>query len=318
MIISDNYGIFSPKVFKSMWGETAVAVPSLIFGLELEIEKFDPEYDRDFAGVDFTEDGSLRSDDDGIGIEAITKPIQAKHIQRLLESFYQVYEITDFNYTERCSTHVHMNVLNLTYEQLAILCLVYQTVESLLFKYAEENRKNSIFCVPWNQCGLNYQIVNKLIKVPENGDMPIRHWQKYSALNLLPISTQGSIEFRHLEGTCNVKKIMGWINILSKMYKYASNTSFQEAKQDIVKMNTVSNYYEWLNKVFEECSDMLKTDGFERELSVGVVDSKLALLNPFNRTFSFEEQIEQLRNMTNPINTIPIPIFQAAQQEVPF
>jgi hypothetical protein len=63
---------------------------------------------------------------------------------------------------------------------------------------------------------------------------------------------------------------------------------------------------------------MLKTDGFERELSVGVVDSKLALLNPFNRTFSFEEQIEQLRNMTNPINTIPIPIFQAAQQEVPF
>jgi len=253
-------------------------MPNLLVGLELEIENFNPEMERYFPGVDFTDDGSLRSTDGGIGIEAITVPIETKYVRELLGRFFTQFEITPENYTERCSTHVHVNIDDMTPEQLATLCLLYQTVESLLFLYTGEERDKNIFCVPWNQCNLSYNIVRKIISYPEKSENPFRHWQKYSALNLIPIMNQGSVEFRHLGGTCDVDKIMTWIALLSCMFKYAHTTPLAVTRESILSMNTVSNYREWLNSIFGKYTDKLMVPGFEKSLANGVVDSKLMLM----------------------------------------
>lgn len=309
MNIKERIGLRSPVVFKSSYGESPAVVPNLIFGLELEIEEWDPDAIREFDGFGFTDDGSLRGNDNGIGIEAITLPVKAKHLPGLLRAFFDNYEVGPHNYTERCSTHVHMNVQDITCEQLASLCLLYQTVEELLFAFVGHDRDEGVFCVPWNQSGISYSIVERLEGFSKGTKNPLRQWQKYSALNLIPIGSQGSIEFRHLEGTCDVERIMQWVNILSRMYLYAVNTPLNVVSQEIMGMNTVSNYREWLDRVFEREADLLRTPGFERVLASGVIDSKLALLKEKEQSgFTYINPIENLNALLDRMNRAIPPI----------
>lgn len=277
MIIHEHYGRVVPIPYNSKHGESPVVLPDWMVGLELEIENWNPDVTRTFGGFTFTDDGSLRASDDGIGIEAISRPVQAKHVEKLLAAFFRKFDIKEGNYTERCSTHVHVNVDVLTYQQLSSVCLLYQTVESLLFNFVGGDRENNIFCVPWNQCSLSYRIVSKIENIERGDEIPFRRWQKYSALNLIPVHNQGTIEFRHMVGTCNVEKLMQWINLILCMVKYSIEHSLAEIKEDIINMNTISNYNEWLTRVFDKYAVLLCTDRFEEVLSRGVVDSKLML-----------------------------------------
>jgi len=259
--------------YKSGHGSEEVPCQSnRLVGIELEIEEF-PEYvEQDFGGITFTNDGSLRNH----GIEAITKPIAINQVSKFLNAFFKRFEITDRNYSERCSTHVHFNAQDLTLEQLNSICLVYQTVERLLFNFVGNDRGNNIFCVPWHQSGLTFNIVNKLsINLFENS----RRWQKYSALNLIPLAVQGTLEFRHLHGTCDVKVIAQWINLIASIFDYCIKTPLEQVKIEIIQMNAVSNYREWLYNVFKNQADAFHMDAAaEISLAKGVVDTKFMLM----------------------------------------
>jgi len=277
MNIQENYGRKNTVGYKSKHGECSdVPLPDWLVGIELEIENFNPEHTQEFGGVTFTTDGSLRETEDGVGIEAITKPIAIKHVEPLLTAFYKKFSINEGNYSERCSTHVHFNVEPLTFEEVGTVCLIYQTVENLLFHYVGNERQNNIFCVPWNQSNITYNIVSR-IELGESNEV-FRRWQKYSALNLIPITTQGTIEFRHLHGTCDVSLIVHWIYLIAKIFEYAQKVPLAVAQQSIMNMNTVSNYHEWLSMVFGKYAVLLQNPNFERELSRGVIDSKVMLM----------------------------------------
>lgn len=250
-------------------GNTVMMQPDLIFGLELEIEGF--RHGGAIDGFNYTEDGSLRD----AGKEAITIPTKAKFLEEKLNEFFKQHRITPANYSERCSTHVHMNVQDTTIDQLKTLALLYQTVERLLFAYVGVDRKENIFCVPWYQSGLTSRLVEKMSK---SADATISKWVKYSALNLLPVRTQGTVEFRHLHGTCDVALILGWVNILSALNKYAKDQSFEDLSKTILAMNTISNYDAFLTDVFREHTGKLTTPNYKELLSNGVVDTKLMLM----------------------------------------
>lgn len=297
--ILEVFGLRDVKPFNSKHGEHKdVPLPNQIVGLELEIENWEP-VDTDgrshtFGGFTFVEDGSLRNS----GIEAISKPVAVKHVEDLLTAFFDHFKINVFNYSERCSTHVHFNILPLTIEQVSTICLVYQTVERLLFEFVGNDRDDNIFCHPWYQCGMNYNIVHRMTN--EGPDMVFRRWQKYTAMNLIPAATQGTMEFRHLHGTCEVRTIMDWIKLISSIFAYAQNNTLDACKAQIVNMNTVSNYREWMDSVFGKYSELLKFPGFEKEISVGVIDSKLMLAKPnfltLNRTATGRHYIQNIPN----------------------
>lgn len=252
--------------------EEKVPMPNWLVGIELEIEEWDDNHDKECAGFQFTSDGSLRNN----GIEAITLPIAIKQVRGLLNHFFGRFEITNGNYSERCSTHVHFNVEPLEWHQLASLCLLYQTVETLLFKFTQGDRENNIFCVPWNQCNQSYNVVANL---QAHGPTIFRSWQKYSALNLATISEHGTVEFRHLGGTCDVDKIMTWISLLAKMFEYVLAHPYEEIKQSILHMNTISNYREWLEQIFGTYMEHIQYPGYEKDLAKGVIDSKLQIVS---------------------------------------
>jgi len=252
----------------------AVAVhnPDLIVGLELEIERWPtPPEDCRHRGFTFTSDGSLRNS----GVEAITKPTKLKNIPNLLKSFFTHFEVTEDNYSDRCSIHVHVNCQDLSVEQVRTICLLYQAVERILFNFVDDSRRGNIFCVPWCESGVADRFVPRFLDDPVS---TIRIWQKYSALNLLPLRELGTIEFRHLEGTCDLGKIITWLDIISHIFSYATSVDYQELKTTILKMNTVSNYGEFINTVFGDVAPVLQsTEDFSNCLALGIIDCKLAL-----------------------------------------
>jgi len=281
-----------------------------LVGIELEIENFNPEHEQRFGGFHFTADGSLRSTGNGIGIEAITSPVPISKVPGLLTAFFNKFEITDRNYSERCSTHVHFNVLDLTPEQLATLGLLYQTVERLLFQYVSPNRKDSIFCVPWYQSGLTYDYVTSMMENPKS----TKNWQKYSALNLIPIYVQGSIEFRHLEGTCDVARITNWISFIGKLFDAATTKSLAEVRDELCNMNTVSNYREWLTTLFGGYAEhFLNLPDYERALFHGVVDSKYMLSSGEKPLLTIAGDVDSILARYG-LDTTPIINVPAAQQ----
>ncbi len=278
--------------YNSKHGVASVCLPGQLVGLELEIEGFNSEIEARFGGFTFTEDGSLRHTATGRGVEAISKPVAACFVPGLLNAFFTKFNITEANYSERCSTHVHFNVRPLQVEQLATICLIYQTVERLLFRYVGHDRGSSIFCVPWHQSNMSYQIVNTLVK--GNPDNVFRRWQKYSALNLIPVTSLGTIEFRHLHGTCDVKLISEWIELICKIFHYAQRVPFEQAQQSIIGMNTVSNYHQWLTEVFGELAGVLQSPNFDLDLVTGVIDSKLMLTAGPVQDSGFSRGLEEM------------------------
>jgi hypothetical protein len=199
-----------------------------------------------------------------------------KFVEDLLQRFFTENEITERNYSDRCSTHVHVNVQDMTMEQVRSIALVYQTVERLLFHaFIGEKRENNIYCVPWYQAGFTVAVMERLAMDPNQ----IRHWVKYTALNMLPIREKGTIEFRHLKGTCDVDHIMTWLNLIGSIVKYGSNTAYDDVAKLIMEMNTVSNYEMFIRSVFGEYAHVLMASpSYQNILAFGVVDSKLLLV----------------------------------------
>lgn len=273
--IGQFFGIKDVTVFTSRHAiDDSVVQGTRPIGVEIELENLSPNISLQFPGFNFTPDGSLRSIDGKLAIEAVTLPVQINAVKALLEIFYKKFGITQDNFSERCSIHVHFNVLDITPEQLASICLVYQTVERLLFTLVDADRKASIFCVPWYQSGLTYNYVNSILKDPSK----VRRWQKYTALNLIPAGVQGTIEFRHMQGCADVGRIYQWIRTIARIFDYCVSKTFEEIKLEILDMNTVSNYQQWLSSVFkEEADNFYRVPNFEKELFRGVVDTKYML-----------------------------------------
>jgi len=245
--------------------------PNLICGIELEMENF---FVRETPiGWHLEEDGSLRNH----GREAISMPTATRYFEDMLTTFFRINQVNEGNYSDRCSTHIHVNVQDMTWTSLRVLCLLYQLFERLLFNYVGNNREENIFCVPWYQSGLSPQFVEKMQKYP---DGVMRNWVKYAALNLLPVRSQGTVEFRHLHGTCDVAFIMNWMRVLSRMFIYAKGNKAKEVKEVILNLNTISNYDQFLTDVFGAQAALLAVGDYRSALSRGVVDSKLMLTKP--------------------------------------
>lgn len=246
--------------------------PNLILGLELEIENWKgldrAQILRDQRWALKT-DGSLR----GEARELITLPTKAKFLQRLLKDAYERYAVQEEDFSERCSVHVHMNVLDYTMDQLKVLCICYQMFERLLYTFVGRDRKDNIFCVPWYESGMSHSFL-------DNTKSSMSEWEKYTALNLLPVQAQGTVEFRHLYGTCDVSVIMQWVRLIARLHLFARKTTIKGLSEIVLNMNTVSNYDQFLMDVFGEDAGVLRKDHYQATLSIGVVDAKLMFLSP--------------------------------------
>lgn len=248
--------------------------PLLVYGVELEIENVTQVLDNCVVpNITVTTDGSLRNN----GYEFITTPMLYNSMMHTLISFFEKNKFNVDNYSERCSIHVHCNVGDLEQEQLATVLLTYICFERLLFRYVGGDRENNIFCVPIHQTSLVADMVHGDFKKAVYILDKARGWEKYTALNLLPMLSKGSIEFRHMPGTADIVKIQGWLRLLGHLFRYARTVPYETVVKSLMEMNTSSRYFNFLNEVFMDDASKLMYFGYESDMEDGVVGVKVAL-----------------------------------------
>lgn len=246
--------------------------PSLLYGVELEIENCNPDDPRSHRvpGMEYHADGSLRN----FGAEFVTQPMKMRELSYVLQQFFMKNNFNADNYSERCSVHVHCNVGDLTVEQLSTVLLLYQVYERSLFAFVGGERDKNIFCVPWYDTRLTHRIFSSF----DRGILSrLRDWEKYTALNLLPIYTQGTIEFRHMPGTPDVAFILKWCDIIGQMFAYARKNTLSELLNTIITLNSSSRYHALTYDVFGEHADMLLMN-IEHHMERGVIDVKYSMM----------------------------------------
>lgn len=217
-------------------------------GIEIEVENV-LQYAHSTPYWTMKEDGSLRNN----GKEFITPPIRAHRVEQAVTTLLNSDLNMSVDFSERTSIHIHMNVRTLTPSQLYSLIMIYIMYEKAIFNFIGHSRDQNIFCNPLHtttEANLFTNLETDLYNCS-------RRWNKYTALNLNPITMMGTIEFRHMHGTKDIHKIMSWINMLLSMKKYVLKTDNDYIAQRILRMNTSSEYQGFCNEVFGSLANNL-------------------------------------------------------------
>jgi hypothetical protein len=224
-------------------------------GIEVEVERI---FTTANVGVsaDVTlfrniEDGSLRNS----GREFVSIPIRGESIPISLQALDLLLtknaDCVGHEFSDRTSVHIHMNVRDMTPQQIKSLIITYLVVEPFLYHYVGGDRAKNIFCVPLTEATLTRRL-NKIINSKAEGDFTsqISDWYKYTGFNLLPILNYGTIEFRHMRGTSDPKTLVTWINLLLSLKKFALSTTLEKLKDEVFELNTSSGYGAFIQTIF--------------------------------------------------------------------
>lgn len=266
----------------SVKSNTKMLDPGTLFGVEVEVEGLEnfPPLTPVNSLWSVTDDGSLRN----YGREFISLPIRAKYMESALAILFEALSRYNYDFSPRCSVHVHMNARTLTPKQLKAFVLVYSVVEDLLFDFVGGVRYKNIHCVPLSRTHLlshlhtNWEDPNNFVTIP---------WHKYTALNLCPIVgiNKGTVEFRHMPGTDNVKHILDWINLISCLKLYVLKNSYEFITSEILSLNTKSYYREFVCSVFGSMVDVLDLNNLQEKMENNI---SLVKLNLYSGVFASE------------------------------
>lgn len=220
-----------------------------LVGIEIEIENYVTSKNAYHGVWSAKEDGSLRNN----GREFITKPCQAEYIPYLLHNLFNEHLAESASCTPRTSVHVHLNMLDVPVEKINLFVLFYSLYEKVLFSWIGKNRYKNIYCVPITS--------SYLIKSLHGYNVP--DWSKYTALNLAPLSRQGTVEFRAMHGTKDIEKLSKWVSMIVSMKAFIMSKSTSELEKIYKECNPETDYLS-LGKEFlgEQSVEILHKHGF--------------------------------------------------------
>jgi len=276
--------------------------PSFLFaddethiGIEVEVEgilssdRVCPIRDSNKSVVGYlwhnTEDGSLRNN----GREFVSLPIKGGAIEysfdKLETYLNKSKSCVGHEFSDRTSVHIHMNARDMTLEQIACFMLLYTAVEPVLYNFCGGQRHKNIFCVPLNQITEEdylrrfYAGVEKKDNLLNTLDC-LRHWKKYCGINLKPLFSYGTIEFRQMVGTLDKEKLLTWINMILLLKKYAVNYSYEVLKKELPQLNTTSEYALLIYNIFGRYSEFLMFSTIQTRMEESVMFIKSCLSEP--------------------------------------
>lgn len=253
--IAEQYGLrpvgaTTPTGPCSKFIQDALVGSTELIGIEVEVENYAPREATLNKAWTVTSDGSLRNN----GAELITRPIQAMYAPPMLNYLFNQFLNIDCYFGTRTSIHVHLNVQDLTRAQALDFVLVYSVFEKLLYKFVGEGRQKNIYCVPLSDCDL-------LVNLIDYGETRNREWSKYTGLNTLPIHDKGTIEFRHMHGTTDIKKLSTWVNLITKLKEYVKRVGTSHIRAAIAEMNDEFDFGSMLQDIFGEYAAALVYEG---------------------------------------------------------
>lgn len=275
--LSDYYDYNRLSKYEGLRGKLECRAPTTFVGVEIELEKV-----KFLTGVPSSvtieNDGSLKLD----GKEFITVPLRFCYLEQELIRLFG--SIKPPHISSRCSVHVHLNARDFTEQELFRFILLYLVFEKGLFRISGARDKN-IFCTPlYSYIPKVAQQIPRLLK---EGGITAIDWHKYFALNLCPIwggeegasKKIGTVEFRHLEGTTDIARIIEWINLIVSLKLYAKKSNTDDLLKLLSRMNTTSEYTWLTHEVFKKWHHYFTDSAtYKEEIEHGVLVAKECLL----------------------------------------
>lgn len=238
--------------------------PVFLAGMECEIESLASQT-IDTTQWGLTEDGSLRNH----GLEFVSVPLERETLVKAFKNLHANLMFLDKTqaFSPRTSTHVHVNCRSFTTTQLKTMLLLYALFEDFFFSMVKPERRNNIHCVPLTETYLQSQY-NKDITHLVSG------WHKYTAFNLCPIGSQGTVEFRHMHGTDDAVLMAQWLETIENLWKLSQQMT-------ITVENITNNRYheEWFHSIFANAPQVLALKpSLHNVIENSLLDVKFALI----------------------------------------
>lgn len=213
MAICNKFGLTAPALPK----ESNFVTDSRCVGIEIEQEygssgynKLLKSYEKGYIDSrwNLKRDGSLR----GNGIEFVSTVMYPGDVEDSIDSVMDL--VSEGTSSWRCAIHVHVDARDLTESQLFTIGELYALMEPLIFKWEGNQRHTSRFCIPWfNSVDAIQEVYSVINKDRRSIQRNLERFGKYSALNLMPIMSFGSIEFRHMQTVPNKQKLMQYVDL---------------------------------------------------------------------------------------------------------
>jgi hypothetical protein len=155
-------------------------------------------------------DGSLR----GESIEMVLKtPVKRISMQAKLREFEKAIKGARIEDSGRAGIHIHINIQELTSRELAQFMCLYLVFENTLVEWCGQGRVGNLFCL---RCEDAPGLLDQLQLAFKSED-----WQhlntdelRYASMNAKAVCTYGSLEFRAMRSTRDIRLISQWAKML--------------------------------------------------------------------------------------------------------
>lgn len=118
------------------------------------------------------------------------------------------------------SVHVHVDVGDMDREELRKFMYLSVVTESALIQYSGA-RWNNNFCIPW--FAVDGSLLEQLGFFADMRTESLSSNTKYTSINFSTVPKLGTVEFRMMEGTGDMDRVLDWINIILQLKNYALN-----------------------------------------------------------------------------------------------
>jgi len=287
-IVSETFGL-TPAAGPLLNESSPELITDDKVGVEVELEGFVSSTSSLQSLVDrrwnVIEDGSLRNrGKEFVYAQPMFGEDVVQSISNLGETFSRIGEQPIAS--DRCSVHVHLDVRDLEYSQLLSLTLVYLLCEPYFFAVGGADRVDNIYTVPLALSKTYLTSLGQAMKRVREGAglggpahlfrSHINNRVKYSAFNVAPIITQGSIEFRHHRGEWRRNPLINWVNMVLAMKRYTVNLGDQAMTPEFIDSIVNGGYEDFIDEVFEGVTIPQFVDGWDNAARVSKRVSSIA------------------------------------------
>lgn len=202
-------------------GIVEIKDPNADVGIEVEVEgrgliAFDSKI------WEAKHDGSLRD-----GIEYVyKKPLNINKVEESLDELKEKLKDAKLSFSFRTSVHVHVNCLDMEYDQVLNYIYLSTLMDTMLVNYCGEQRKTNRFCLRLADAEGLIDLISPLFGFRKKPDYGLEHYiprnqVRYAAVNVESLSKFGTIEFRSMRGTLDKGILLPWTQTLVNIREYS-------------------------------------------------------------------------------------------------
>ena len=253
--------------------DTKLFNSSDFIGLELELENSKSSKLFDFIGEYFeaVQDGSLKYDGIELRFKSALNGSNIINSLNVLDAGIAKFKLAPYTEGNRGSTHIHLNVSNLSVQQLFNIVLMSYFVEPILMDMCHVDRLFSPFSVTSNRTKDQKYILSTIAEGHMNFESS---GYKYRSIGLSSVFNKGSLEYRMFHASYDTKEILQWINFVQEIKHIAITTqNLQEKICSSLEVGLAPVLYDLFGRP-THCSERARREiwDFVREYSFNPVE----------------------------------------------